>query len=128
MGPQNAAGPPIPFTPPPGFMEYFSMLIQNGSLPPLPGQTPTLPTTPTPPSSQGQSFTQASRGQGGALADKQKALKDIMAAVRKHKSLVKSDIELLSPLASGSTNKNPPGNSGEMPQDHKGQSRSELLN
>ena len=45
------------------------------------------------------------------MADKQKALKDITAAVRKHKSLVKSDIELLSPLASGSTNKNPPGKS-----------------
>ena len=85
------------------------MLVQNGSLPPLPGQTPTLLTTPAPPSSQGWSFTRAGRGQGGALADKQKALKDITAAARKRKSLVESDIELLSPLASGSTNKNPPG-------------------
>ena len=108
---QNAASPPVPFTPPPGLLEYLSMFVQNGSLPPPPGQIPTLPTPPAPPSSKGQSFTRAGHGQGGALADKQKASKDVMAAAQKRKSLVESDIETQPPLASGSTNKNPPGKS-----------------
>ena len=108
MASQNTAGPPVPFTPPPGLLEYLSMFVQNGSLPP-PGQVPTLPTPPAPPSSKRRSFTRAGRGQGGALADKQKASKDVTAAARKRKSLVESDVETQPPLASGSVNKNPSG-------------------
>lgn len=112
MVPPNTAGPPVPFSPPPGFLEYLSILVQNGSLPPLTDQTPVPPTPPVPgvpPSSKGRSFTRPGRGQGGALVDKQKASREVTAAARKRKSLVESDVEIQPPLTSGSTSKNSSG-------------------
>ena len=115
MAPQDTAGPPVPFNPPPGVMEYFAMLVQNGSLPlPPTDQFPALPTPSAPAvpsSSEGRSFNRLGRGQGGALAAKQKASKDVTAPTKKRKSLVEADIETQPLSMPGSTGKNSCGKS-----------------
>ena len=90
MVPQNVPSLPGSSPPylPPKVMEYLSLLAQNGLFPPPPNQTPALPAPPTstpsmPPPSEGRSFTRIGRGQGGALLDKQKVLKEITASTRK---------------------------------------------
>jgi hypothetical protein len=108
MAPQNVPSLPAPphLTPPPGNMEYLSLLVQNGSFPPPPNQTPALPAPPTStpsmlPPSEGRSFTHVGRGQGGALLDKQKVSKEITASTRKRKSLVEPNVEMLLPSMPG---------------------------
>ena len=85
---------PVQATPPPGFMEYLSLLAQNGSLPGLMVQNP-APPVPSPPSNT-RSFTRAGRGQGGALTQKKEVSKQITAPATKRKSLVDPDLELQS--------------------------------
>lgn len=96
----NTAGHPVPAPaiPPERLMEYFSQLVQNGSLPLPPVTQPSsLPTVSVPPSiplpTQGRSFTRPNRGMGGELAEKQKVSKQITASANKRKTLVDSDIE-----------------------------------
>ena len=104
MAPRNAPGPSAPPypTPPPGVMEYLAMLAQNGQLPLSANQTLAPPAPPTstpdvPPPSEIRSFNRVGRGQGGALMDKQKASKEVMASNRKRKSLVELDVEVYPP-------------------------------
>lgn len=118
----NAAGhPPPPHpVPPPGLAEYISMLFQNGSFPPLTAQT-TVPPAPSgstlgvPLPTEGRSFTQPGHGQGGALAEKKKVSRQIMATATKRKSLVEPDVETQSP-----STPDPPGKkaSGKLPAKH----------
>ena len=76
-------------------MEYLALLSQNSSL--LSAlQTSSLSTLPMPlPPTQGRSFSRPNRGTGGALAEKQKASKDITASATKRKALVDPDVETL---------------------------------
>ena len=111
MSAQNATNQPVP----PGLVEYLAAMVQNGSLPlsalipngsvPLPtSQSPAMPATPSTPAinalppAEGRSFTRLGRGQGGALAEKQKASKDVTAPSTKRKSLVDPEVEPQSPL------------------------------
>ena len=101
MSAQNTTSQPAPAA----LVEYLAALVQNSSLPlsaliqngllPVPTtQSPAPPAVPStvavdaPPSAEGRSFTRLGRGQGGALAEKQKASKDITASSTKHKLLV----------------------------------------
>ena len=111
MSAQNATSQPAPAA----LVEYLAALVQNGSLPlsaliqngslPVPTtQSPAPPAVPStvavdaPPSAEGRSFTRLGRGQGGALAEKQKASKDITASSTKRKLLVDPEIEPEPPL------------------------------
>jgi hypothetical protein len=108
MPPRNDVAPTYPPMPP-GVMEYFAMLVQNGSLP-VPTPQPSIPLVaplslvpnPTPPT-ETRSFTRPGRGQGGALAEKEKASKDVTASATKRKSLVDPDIETPPATTSGKT-------------------------
>lgn len=97
MAQQNDPTNPAP---PPGFMEYFALLVQNGTFPPPMAQTPALsaiPSTPIPDASplptEGRLFTRSGRGQGGALTEKRRVSKQITASATKRKSLVDPDVE-----------------------------------
>ncbi|KAF9783130.1 hypothetical protein BJ322DRAFT_1110024 [Thelephora terrestris] len=103
MAPQNVAGHPSHPTPPEGFMEFLTVMLQNGAFqngtfPPFPttqspspspsaaSPTPLSPSHP-PPSTQPRVFDRAGRGTGGALANKQKVSKEITASASKRKAL-----------------------------------------
>ena len=88
----NAPGDVAP-TPPAGFMEYLALLSQNGSLLSALQTSSLLPTPMPPPSTQGHLFSHPNCGMGGALVEKQKALKDITASATKRKTLVDPDAE-----------------------------------
>jgi hypothetical protein len=99
---QNTTGPPVPanLTPLTGFMEFFLILVQNRSLPPLTAQAPVPPAASLTPflddpplSTGGCSFTRVGCGKGGALVEKEKVSKQIMALATKCKTLVDSDIK-----------------------------------
>jgi len=82
MAQLNPTGHLIPAQPipPEGFMEYFALLLQNGSISlpmtqpssqPLVSPVPALPGVPLL-STKARSFNQASRGTGGVLVEKKR--------------------------------------------------------
>ena len=81
-------------TPPEGFAEYLALLSQNSSLLSTLQSSSTV-STPLPPTpTQGRSFSRPGRGTGGALVEKQKALKDVKSPATKRKSLVDPHAEV----------------------------------